>query len=95
MATTDDVKKLAELARIDVPETRLAAFAAEFDTILSYVGQLDELSVEKGAPLLLYENVMRKDGEPTPTSTWTADVVAQFPKKDGDYLSVKQILSHD
>ena len=95
MATTDDVKKLAELARIDVPEERLAAFAAEFDQILSYVGQLDELSVEKGAPLLPYENIMRKDGEPTPKGTWTRDIVAQFPQKDGDYLSVKQIISHD
>ncbi|HYE23471.1 MAG TPA: Asp-tRNA(Asn)/Glu-tRNA(Gln) amidotransferase subunit GatC [Candidatus Paceibacterota bacterium] len=95
MATTDDVKKLAELARIDVPEERLAKFATEFDQILAYVGQLDELSVQKGEPLLPYENIMRKDGEPTPKGTWTKKLVEQFPDAEGDYLSVKQILSHE
>lgn len=95
MATTDDVRKLAELARIDVPEERLAKFASEFDQILAYVGQLDELSVGKGEPLLPYENVMRKDGEPTPKGTWTKKLVEQFPSSEGNYLSVKQIISHD
>jgi len=95
MATPDDVTKLAELARIEVPEARLASFAAEFDQILAYVSQLDELSVEKGGQLLPYKNILRKDGEPTPRGTWTKDIVAQFPKRDGNYLSVKQIISHD
>jgi len=95
MATTDDVKKLAELARIDVPEERLAKFAAEFDQILSYVGQLNDLSVSKGDPLLPYENVMRPDENPTPPGTWTAKLTEQFPEKEGDYLVVKQIIYHD
>ena len=95
MATTDDVRKLAELARIDVPEEKLGKFAAEFDQILAYVGQLDELSVEKGAPLLPYENILRKDGEPTPKGTWTEKLVKQFPESEGNSLSVKQIISHD
>jgi len=95
MATTDDVRKLAELARIEVPEDRLPKFAAEFDQILAYVGQLNELSVGKGEPLLPYENVMRKDTDPTPRGTWTEALVEQFPKKDGNSLSVKQIISHD
>ena len=95
MATTDDVRKLAELARIDVPEERLATFAAEFDQILTYVGQLGELTVPKGEPLLPYENIMRKDGEPTAPGTWTKAIVDQFPEKEGNYLVVKQIISHD
>lgn len=95
MATTDDVKKLAELARISVPQDRLEKFAAEFDQILSYVGQLDDLSVTKGDPLLPYENIMRRDEDPTPPGTWTRALVEQFPEKEGDYLVVKQIISHD
>lgn len=95
MATTDDVKKLAELARIDVPEERLGKFAAEFDQILSYVGQLNDLSVSKGDPLLPYENIMRRDEDPTPPGTWTAKLTEQFPEKESNYLVVKQIISHD
>jgi aspartyl-tRNA(Asn)/glutamyl-tRNA(Gln) amidotransferase subunit C len=95
MATTDDVRKLAELARIDVPEEKLQKFAEEFDQVLAYVGQLDELSVEKGAPLLPYENILRKDGDPAPKGMWTKKLVEQFPESDGNALSVKQIISHD
>ena len=46
MATTEEVKKLAALARLDLPESELAAFAAEFDSILKYVGQLDSLDID-------------------------------------------------
>ena len=95
MATTEEVKKLAELARIEVPEERLPTLVAEFDQILSYVGQLDGLSVTKDGSLLPYENIMRKDGEPHEKGKWTKAIVEQFPEKEGDYLLVKQIISHD
>jgi Asp-tRNA(Asn)/Glu-tRNA(Gln) amidotransferase C subunit len=39
------VKKLAALARLSVPEEELPKLAAEFDAILTYIGQLDELSL--------------------------------------------------
>jgi Asp-tRNA(Asn)/Glu-tRNA(Gln) amidotransferase C subunit len=36
MATTEEVKKLAALARITISEAELAAFTKEFDSILAY-----------------------------------------------------------
>lgn len=95
MATREEVEKLAELARIRVPEERLDAFVKEFDHILGYVGQLDALTVTKGEPLLRYENVMRKDGEPHEKGLWTEKLIEQFPKKEGNSLSVKQIISYE
>lgn len=95
MVTPDDVRKLAELARILVPEERLEAFVAEFENILGYVGQLNELTVSKGSPLLPYVNVMRKDGEPHEKGLWTEKLVEQFPQKEGNQLSVKQIISYE
>ncbi len=91
MATNpEDVKRLAELARVDVPDTDLAAFAAEFD------GKLDELTLPEGDTVLPeVRNVFRADGVPTPPGTWTEAIVAQFPEKDENYLSVKQIITHD
>ena len=96
MASADDVKKLAALARIGVGEAELEKFAAEFDGILAYVGQLDALSVDtKERVLPAVRNVMREDGEPHPEGAFTEALAKQFPERQGNYLSVKQIISHD
>ncbi|MES2668749.1 MAG: hypothetical protein V4644_03625 [Patescibacteria group bacterium] len=95
-ATAADVARLAALARVSVPETELARFAEEFDSILAYVGKLDELTLPEGSAALPHvRNVLRTDGEPYAPGTWTEAIVAQFPQKEGDSLSVKKILSHD
>ena len=95
MATKEEVEKLAALARIHVPQETLDKFVAEFDAVLGYVSQLEELTVEKGTANLPYVNVFREDGEPHEPGTWTEALVAQFPARDGNSLSVKQIISHD
>lgn len=113
MATTEEVKKLAALARITISDEELAAFTKEFDSILAYVGQLEKLELptkavkdgssgvtkvtlrkvgEEKPPL---RNVMREDGEPHESGKYTEKLVAQFPKKDGNSLEVKQIIAQD
>ncbi|HEY0011196.1 MAG TPA: Asp-tRNA(Asn)/Glu-tRNA(Gln) amidotransferase subunit GatC [Candidatus Paceibacterota bacterium] len=97
MASVEDVKKLAALARLSIPEETLTARAAEFDRVVAYIAQLDELHIKSdGVPVApAHRNVFRKDGEPTPPGTWTEKLVGMFPKRDGDHLSVKKILSQD
>lgn len=99
MATPEDVKKLAALARITVSEDELSKFAEEFDAIIQYVSQLNTLDVGKRGdqpkPLLPYTNIMREDGTPHEKGLYTEKLVEQFPEKNGNYLSVKQIISHD
>ncbi len=96
MASVDDVKKLAALARLSIPDEALPKLAAEFESILAYVGQLDSLDVsgkkDRKPPV---RNVFREDGEPHASGTHTAAITTQFPERDGDYLKVKQIISHD
>lgn len=97
MATTEGVKKLAALARIKIEGTELEKFTSEFDAILAYVGQLESLDLPKDLagekPAL--RNVMRTDGEPHATKKYTEKIAAQFPAREGDALSVKQIITHD
>ena len=95
MATQEDVKKLAALARITLSEEQLPKLVKEFDAILEYVGQLEKLDIEKDGLLLPYTNVMREDGEPHAKGKYTEKLVEQFPSRDGDYLEVKQIISHE
>ena len=95
-ATPEDVKRLATLARVDVDDADLAKFAAEFDSILAYVGKLDELTLpESERNLSVVRNVLRGDEAPYESGTWTERIVAQFPAKEGNSLSVKKIISHD
>lgn len=97
-STSNGVKKLAALARIRVGDAELEKFTSEFDAILAYVGQLEAVTIPRGdtsgskPPL---RNVMRVDGEPHAAAAYTEKLAAQFPAREGDALSVKQILSHD
>ncbi|MBI5405770.1 aspartyl/glutamyl-tRNA amidotransferase subunit C [Candidatus Kaiserbacteria bacterium] len=97
MTTAEDVQKLAALARITVADAELAAFTREFDAILAYVGQLEKLDIpsspgEEKPPL---RNVVRADGEPHASGVYTKKLAEQFPAREGDALSVKQIIQHD
>ncbi|HUX80838.1 MAG TPA: Asp-tRNA(Asn)/Glu-tRNA(Gln) amidotransferase subunit GatC [Candidatus Paceibacterota bacterium] len=95
--TSNGVKKLAELARITIPDTDLEKFTSEFDAILEYIAQLealeipDDLAQEK--PLL--HNVLRDDTHPTAPGTNTEKLAEQFPEREGDALVVKQIISYE
>lgn len=96
MASADDVKKLAALARLSISDEALPKLAKEFESILAYVSQLDSLDVAgKKNERPPVRNVFRADGEPHETGKYTEALASQFPERDGDYLKVKQIISHD
>jgi aspartyl/glutamyl-tRNA(Asn/Gln) amidotransferase C subunit len=96
MATIDDVRKLAALARIQVEDAELVKFTSEFDAILAYVGQLETLKLPAaGSEKSPLRNVMRADGEPHEPGIFTKKLAEQFSAREGDALSVKQIISHD
>lgn len=97
MATPEEVRKLASLARIRIPEEKTEAFAREFDGILSYIKALESLNLsEIGMKHVgTVHNVFREDGEPHATGLYTEKLVAAFPEKEGTLLKVKQIISHD
>ena len=97
MATTEEVQKLAALARVHIADAELPKFTSEFDAILAYVGQLETLRLPEGLagekpPL---RNVMRADGSPHAAGAYTEKLVRQFPAREGDALSVKQIITHE
>jgi len=104
MATTEEVKKLAALARITVVDAELEKFTREFDAILAYVEtvstvgmrqrealQRGQIEIEKPA----LRNIMREDGEPHVPGMYTEKIVEQFPASDKNALIVKQIIHHD
>jgi len=49
--TRDDVRKVARLSRIAVPEERLDELAGELNGILGWIDQLNEVDVEGVEPM--------------------------------------------
>lgn len=92
----EDIRKLADLARIEVTDAEAESLKKDIESILGYVGQVTTVAaaseskeeIELG-PVI---NVLREDENPTEPGTNTADIVAEFPDKEKNYLKVKKIL---
>lgn len=89
----EDIKKLAEMARIDMPEADMEAMAHDFDPILAYVGQVSELSdnIDTKEDYLL-TNIMREDKSSNQTGEFIDRLIEQMPASADGFLKVKQIL---
>jgi len=97
MITNDEIKHLASLARIRVSPEELPKLSIELESILKYIGQLESLEVPESSipnvPLLY--NVFRNDKNPDIKGINTRKITEAFPKKKGNALSVKNIISHE
>lgn len=93
MISKEEIKKLADLARIDLPDAEIAELVGEMDSILEFVSQVKEITkTTAGAEIDGLKNVMRDDTNPTEPETYSKDLIVEFPDKEGDYLKVKKIL---
>ncbi len=90
---TEDIKKLAKLARIELSSAEEEKLATEIGGILGYIGQIQSAAGKDVARVKEpVRNVMRADENPHETGLHTDVLVAEFPRKEGNYLKVKKIL---
>ena len=88
-----DIKKLADMARIDMSKEEMEGMAHEFDGILAYVGHINEaVGIASDEVKFSFTNVMREDTVTNAGGEFTGRIVAEFPDKQDGYLKVKQIL---
>ena len=92
----EDVKKLARLARIDMSNDEMVEIANDFDSILAYVGQVQEISkiqtVTKEEKADSVINVMREDIVTNQPNEYTEKILKEMPDSQDGFLKVKQIL---
>lgn len=89
----DQVRKVARLARLDLPDADLAVMAQQLTAILGYVDQLKELNTDGVEPLahpLPVQNVFRPD-EPRPSLT-PDEALRNAPARSGDFFAVPAVL---
>lgn len=103
MISKEEIKKLADLARIEIPDDEMEKLGGEMDAILGYIGQIKSITTERDADFLSPEqgkgerseggvNIMREDINPTDPETYSKELIAEFPDKANNYLKVKKIL---
>jgi aspartyl-tRNA(Asn)/glutamyl-tRNA(Gln) amidotransferase subunit C len=88
-----DIDKLAELARLEIPQAEKEQVLKDLTSIVGYIAQIGEVSVPADlVPEYDLQNVMREDVVTTDSGSYTDALLDQMPDHEGSYLKVKQIL---
>lgn len=99
MISREDIKKLANLSRIELSEEEGDGFVADIDSILGYVSQISHLPASESTGQSDIRNVFRQDnppvGGPHESGIFTDAILAQSPRSEKGYVKVKKIISND
>jgi aspartyl-tRNA(Asn)/glutamyl-tRNA(Gln) amidotransferase subunit C len=94
--TLDQVRHVAKLARLAIPEDKLPDFTKKLESILGYVDLLNEVDVSGVEPTshaLKMSNVLREDvvkpGLPLDK------VLQNAPESDGPFFKVPKVIGGD
>jgi len=95
MLSEDDIRKVAELARLSLSEQEVAELRPQLSKLIDYVAVLDEVETEDVEPMVHaveQTNVFRDDvpADPLPRDM----ALANAPKTDGKYFLVPPIIEH-
>ena len=91
-----DVRHVAKLARLALPEQKLQTLTQQLESILEYVakiGQVDMTGVEPMAHALPLHNVLREDvARP---GLKLEQVLQNAPETDGPFFKVPKVIGGD
>lgn len=90
-----DVRALASLARISVTDTEVSELAADLAGIVTFVKKIAEADAGTKPAESEHRNIMRDDTNVHETGRYTDTLLDAAPKRNGDYVEVKQVLAHD
>ena len=91
--SSSDVRKVAQLARLELPEDQIETYTSQLEEILSYVEQLQEIDTQNISPTtraVEVVNSMRDDLVEVYSSR--EDILNQAPHREGDFFRVPKIL---
>ena len=91
--SSSDVRKVAHLARLELPEGQIETYTAQLEEILSYVDQLQAIDTQNVPPTtraVEVVNAMRDDMVIVNSSR--EDILNQAPQREGDFFRVPKIL---
>lgn len=89
----DEVRRIAELAKLDLTDAEVALYAGQLSKILDYFRRLQELDtshIPPTASVLPLKNIMRPDVAQPPLTP--QEVIANASAKLGDQFLVSAVL---
>lgn len=90
---SDTVRRIAHLARIQLPEERIDPMREELNAILAFVEQLDEVETEGVEPMTsVVATTMRLRADAVTDGNIADDVVANAPASDDNFFIVPKVV---
>ena len=93
---SNDVRKVAKLARLELNDEEIDIYASQLEEILGYIEQLDKVETSKVIPTtraVEVVNVLRKDI--THKSEIRNELLDLAPRREEDFFRVPKILSEE
>lgn len=91
----DQIKHIADLARLDLTDEELSKYGGQLSEVLNYIDQLKEVEVgevEPTAQVTGLENILREDE----TENWDKEEIDkaldQAPDREDREIKVKRVL---
>lgn len=95
MISKEEVKHIAELARLGLTEKEIGKYQKELSSVLDYMEKLKKVDVSQIEPIAnskLLNNVMRRD-EARPQSVETKrKLIEMAPERQKEYIKVKSVF---
>ena len=91
--SSSDVRKVAQLARLELSEDQIETYTSQLEEILSYVDQLQDIDTKNIHPTtraVEVVNAMREDLVAVNCSR--EDILDQAPHREGDFFRVPKII---
>ncbi len=92
--TPDDVRKVSQLARLDIADESMKTYANQLEKIIDYIAQLEKIDTKNIPPTtraVEVVNVLRDDI--VRGSDVKEEILNLAPQKEGRFYRVPRILS--
>ena len=94
--TSDDVRKVAKLCRLEIPDDDIEKYSGQLEGILEYIAQLeriDTLNVPPTTRAVEVVNVFREDTIVSSSADVRDKILDLAPQREGEFFRVPKILS--
>jgi aspartyl-tRNA(Asn)/glutamyl-tRNA(Gln) amidotransferase subunit C len=89
----DEVRKVARLARLDLPADRVEAMRSQLDAVLGYVARLRELDLAGVEPLTNVADAVNRLDPDEPGPTLPTDVLMKMaPAAEPPFIKVPKVI---
>ena len=93
---SSDVRKVAQLARLDLPNELIDTYASQIEKILTYIEQLEAIDTEGVTPTArAVEVIYVKRNDEVKPCDFREELLSLAPQRQEDFFRVPQILSDD